>query len=315
MTKWKPQPVISPADLAEAKRRNQLLSKAAELVGVFTLRGVQLRIRLLHEALEHGRLPIGRHTHDTYELSFMTAGAMEYLVGERRVVIEAGSGGVFCVPPETEHRRVPLTSPIVVSGFQLKVAAERVEARDFVESLPERVLAGGCLFEAKPRLRAIRDAWDDEIESPGFMAQLSLSLLAREFLLQFLRDSFADDLKSLETGIEEKGRFANSGHMAMKMTEYIDEHLSERLPLKSISRNFGLSERHVNRLFVNAVGMPLGAFIVQRKMRQAAWELRDTDRLVKTIASELGYDDLGHFSKVFAKHHGTSPKRFRGLQR
>ncbi len=300
-----------PLDRQQAEERNRLLAEAMALIGPFSLCGVEARINLLHETLEFDRQPTNRHTHETYELSFMTVGDMEYKVGGQRILLTPRKRNVLCVPPQTEHIRAPLSSPSLVTGFQLAVAATRIEAKPFVESLPDALIGQGCEFDADARLRAVIDAWRGEVDHPLPLARLSLSLLIREFLLLFFRNAFAEPLASLESDVAAKTRLVDSGHLAMKMSEFVEENLGEKISLKMVATRFDMSERHANRVFTSATGASLGVYIIQRKMRQAAWELLNTDRMVKIIATELGYDDVGHFSRTFAKLHGAPPERYR----
>lgn len=48
-------------------------------------------------------------------------------------------------------------------------------------------------------------------------------------------------------------------------------------------------------------------------MNQATYLLRDHNRRIGEIAEAVGYSDLFTFSKMFKRHFGMSPKKFREL--
>jgi len=53
-------------------------------------------------------------------------------------------------------------------------------------------------------------------------------------------------------------------------------------------------------------------YINDRKMLEARRLLKYTDKSVKEITYELGYEDVQTFSRFFKKQEGISPTYFRG---
>ncbi len=88
----------------------------------------------------------------------------------------------------------------------------------------------------------------------------------------------------------------------------------------NLHRNFSLAELaasvHLSVPYFSALFKektkysPLSLFI-SLKMQKACHLLMDSGYNIKAIASQLGYDDPYHFSRVFKKIMGISPKGFR----
>ena len=76
-------------------------------------------------------------------------------------------------------------------------------------------------------------------------------------------------------------------------------------------RRVGVSGRHLNRLWVAAFGMPLGAWLRRNRLRRAQQLLADTTWPVARIAAATGFADLQHFNKAMRAFAGRSPRRLR----
>lgn len=54
-------------------------------------------------------------------------------------------------------------------------------------------------------------------------------------------------------------------------------------------------------------------YLKELRMNQALLLLNDSDYNVQTIAEKAGYTNAGHFSGLFKKTYGVSPKEYRDL--
>ena len=74
---------------------------------------------------------------------------------------------------------------------------------------------------------------------------------------------------------------------------------------------FNISVSYLNECVKNATGFPVSYHIQQRVILEAKRLLYHSDKSVKEIAFELGYDDYPYFSRLFTKICGMSAKMFR----
>jgi AraC-like DNA-binding protein len=56
-------------------------------------------------------------------------------------------------------------------------------------------------------------------------------------------------------------------------------------------------------------------YLVARRMSEAALLLETSDEGIAQIATRVGYETATAFSKVFHRHHGLSPGRYRAVHR
>lgn len=93
--------------------------------------------------------------------------------------------------------------------------------------------------------------------------------------------------------------------------DFIEANLSEPLPLGLVSRQSGVSESHLCRLFKEHVGLTLTDYINRRRIDWAKEELLKTDTRISEIAFQVGYQSLSQFNRAFARVTGRTPSTFR----
>ncbi len=89
--------------------------------------------------------------------------------------------------------------------------------------------------------------------------------------------------------------------------DYIEEYLSDRLSLSILSKHFGVSDFHFNRMFKTVSGVTLKQYILGRKLTRASELLSMKERPIIDIAYDLGFEYPEVFSRAFKKQFGISP--------
>ena len=89
--------------------------------------------------------------------------------------------------------------------------------------------------------------------------------------------------------------------------EYIEKNLDQELSYDEAARIACCSTYYFQRIFSYAAGVPLSEYIRRRRMTQAAFELRASDRKVLEIALKYGYTSPTAFNRAFKSVHGISP--------
>jgi AraC-like DNA-binding protein len=67
--------------------------------------------------------------------------------------------------------------------------------------------------------------------------------------------------------------------------------------------------------FTKLVGQSMQRYLIARRMSEAAFLLESSDEGIARIASRVGYETVAAFSKLFHRHHGLSPGRYRAARR
>ena len=92
---------------------------------------------------------------------------------------------------------------------------------------------------------------------------------------------------------------------------YIENHLSEKLTISLLCRQFNLSPTTLKSKFHAFYGQPIHSWILSCRVRHAAMLLRSTDLTILQIAQSVGYDSASQFNVVFRRAYDVSPSHYR----
>jgi len=71
-----------------------------------------------------------------------------------------------------------------------------------------------------------------------------------------------------------------------------------------------MSETKLKQLFKQTFGDTIYNYYQKVRMEEAAFLLKQAKHSVSQVGYELGFSNLSHFSRLFQKHYGITPKRF-----
>ncbi|MDR6846105.1 helix-turn-helix domain-containing protein [Flavobacterium granuli] len=77
------------------------------------------------------------------------------------------------------------------------------------------------------------------------------------------------------------------------------------------AKNLNISTAYLNECVKTTTGHPVSYHIQQRVILESQRLLYHSDKSIKEIASELGYDDYSYFTRLFTKVTGMTPLAFR----
>ncbi|MEC0167100.1 response regulator transcription factor [Paenibacillus graminis] len=96
-----------------------------------------------------------------------------------------------------------------------------------------------------------------------------------------------------------------------RMVAYIDRNFEQKLYLKDLSVQFFINQVYCCQLFKNNLGRTFSEYVAELRIRKARELLKQTDLSIEQIAVKSGYVDYYYFNKVFKKHCGMTPTKFR----
>ncbi|MFC5651206.1 helix-turn-helix domain-containing protein [Paenibacillus solisilvae] len=97
----------------------------------------------------------------------------------------------------------------------------------------------------------------------------------------------------------------------LRILRKIDAHPERAACHVEWSKACGLKKSYFYELFKQETGIPVHAYVVQARLKKAAAMLQETSRSVTSVAAELGYSSIHHFSRQFTARFGVSPSRYR----
>jgi AraC-like DNA-binding protein len=96
----------------------------------------------------------------------------------------------------------------------------------------------------------------------------------------------------------------------IKLRETILSDLSVPPSLPFLAATIGMSETRMKQLFKQTFGSSIYDYFQKVRMEEAAFLLKQSGYTVSEVGYELGFTNLSHFSKLFERHYGITPKKF-----
>lgn len=149
-------------------------------------------------------------------------------------------------------------------------------------------------------------------------AQKALSLGAVDYLLKPIKpDMMTTVLKKLEVKLAGKVQEEVIEQKEEKVpvieqiiTE-IQEHYTENITLTELAKKYGISVGYLSSLIKENVGLSYSDYVTARRIQKAKELLEDERLSMEQIAEQTGFRDHFYFIKVFKKHTGITPGKYR----
>lgn len=96
-----------------------------------------------------------------------------------------------------------------------------------------------------------------------------------------------------------------------KSIEYILQHIDEDISIEDVANHCNFSKYHFSRMFKEATGVSIYAFIKRIKIDQSAVSLKvEQDKTISDIGADYGYSS-SNYSSAFSKQYSICPVEFR----
>ena len=126
-------------------------------------------------------------------------------------------------------------------------------------------------------------------------------------LISSMNDIFFKDKKEDSMTMQK----LNTEEYFHKIKEYIQEHMAEALSLQQVSREMGVSQTYMSRLFRKYENATFNNYLTTLRMEKAKMLLRNGDKIyVKDVAEQVGYKDQFYFSRIFHSYTGVRPSEY-----
>ena len=100
-------------------------------------------------------------------------------------------------------------------------------------------------------------------------------------------------------------------HLLKRFESLLESRYREHWRVADYARALAVTPTHLSRVTRAATGEPASRLIDARVVREARRHLVYTNLSVSAIGDALGFADPAHFSRVFARVAGQSPRAFR----
>lgn len=143
------------------------------------------------------------------------------------------------------------------------------------------------------------------VEGKGMNGRLYVETLVDALAVHFLR-RFGSTCHSVNNGPD-----GLSLYKLRRTIAYIKAHLAHELSLVTLAAMEKTSPAHFARLFKSATGLAPHQYVIRCRMEEAKRLLTETEEVLSDIGLQVGCADQSHFTALFHKHVGLTPKAYR----
>lgn len=93
--------------------------------------------------------------------------------------------------------------------------------------------------------------------------------------------------------------------------KYINEHINENVSLSLGANLCNMSQSQFSRTFKKETGKTFKEYVLLKKIEQAKFYIKTTDKSFSEISDFLGFEDSSYFTKLFKKYEGITPKEYK----
>lgn len=231
-----------------------------------------------------------------YQLNYITSGSgiLENNSGSFKI----NSGTILLLTPGVWHRYRPeyqtgwtehyigFNGPIAHQIFQHELLQKPFIKIGFQEKL---------LKEFEKIIQLVKD------EKPGFQQVCAghLMVMLSEMLSVHKNSEFAN--KDIERAIR-------------KACIYMRDNQNQYVNIEELADRYNIGYSYFRRMFKKYTGMSPYQYHLSLRIQKAKEQMQSSDKSIKQIAFDLGFESLYHFSRTFKNKEGKSPSQFRRNQ-
>ncbi len=96
-----------------------------------------------------------------------------------------------------------------------------------------------------------------------------------------------------------------------QVCEYIDNHYSSDITLKSLADSMFVSENTIHRWFMQHFNESYTSYLMKLRLNHAAQLLTSSTLPISLISEKVGYTNRSNFNRLFKKYKNLSPSQYR----
>ncbi|MBQ5451607.1 MAG: DNA-binding response regulator, partial [Bacteroidales bacterium] len=179
--------------------------------------------------------------------------------------------------------------------------------------IPVVLLSGQS--EIANRLEGLSRGADGFLAKPFIIEELNVMIKNLLKKNTILKSKFSGNQEFLEQNVKDVQVSNPDKEIVEKVIKNINENLADPdFNVTALAENVGISRVQLHRKLKDFAGINASNLIRNIRLEQAGRMLSETSNTISEIAYAVGFNNVGHFSKVFKQHFGISPKDYAKMQ-
>jgi AraC-like DNA-binding protein len=246
------------------------------------------------------------HYHPEYELTLITKGSGKRIIGDSHEnfvtgdLVLSGSGLPHTWSSEPFKNKPVSAVVIQFSEDFVRNFTHFSECGEIHQLLSQ---SGRGLFFNSGNLSKICNSISELPQKNGLSRITSL--------LEILQQLAHKESIALSSEFYTPGRSKATEGRINKICQFLQDHSSENITIAQASEMVHLSKSAFCKFFRRAMKVNFSDYLNEIRIAKACHQLTETDKTIREIAMETGFESLTYFNRIFLKKKNRTPSAFR----
>jgi len=254
------------------------------------------------------------HTHDYIEVVYMCAGQNTHIVNGKKIILQPGD--ILLMNQSATHEvyrsekeDIAVNFIVLPAFFNTTLAAvgeEQTPLRRFlVDCLCGQNTGPGYLHFAVSQVLPVQNLMENLLWILLDKASDNLHISQMTMALLFLQ--LTAHTRSLRESTGENA-------VMFRVLEYVESNYAGG-SFTELARQMHYDPSWLSREIKRQTGKTYTQLVQEKRLAQAAFLLKHTDRNIADISVAVGYENISYFHRIFAECYGKSPRHYRLQER
>ena len=269
-----------------------------------------ITIKVVMQGFWHGEVQLGSpmHNHAAFEFHTLLRGSAVLETNQKSIQLKEKDS--VLIPPESFHSFQKQEKGAATMSFTFFLERNRHKnVADYDQLITQRLLSAvePVVFSQNLQLEEYLTGIMSNLYSHSLVAE---DRIKARFILLFteLFSLFADQESAV---YEYEGDAVENDTRIYMIEEYFNEYYTEPISLKNLAECLYLSEKQTDKMIRKAFGEGFRDHLCKLRLLIARKLLIDTDKEIREIAEEVGYQSYNGFYLAFKEKVGMTPGAYR----
>ena len=254
-------------------------------------------------------------SHAMWEMVYIDRGECNIIADDNTILLHQGE--VYFHKPFEKHmiQVIKGASPnVFIVAFECSSSAMRFfEDRKLQVTMNTKQHIAAIIHEASNTFELPTSDWHGgelKFKSHDVLWGGEQTVLIR-FELMLIELIRANNKHIVNRSTEQSKKDVVDDDFCLKIIEYMESHISEKLSMDELSRAMSFSKSYISKRFVAACGCSVIDYFTIMKIDEAKRLIRESNKNFFEISDMLMFSNSHYFSTVFRKHVGMTPTQYK----